>query len=145
MTTIAYRDGVLAGDTRETDEDMIWNDCTRKVWRLKDGTLYGGAGDAEGCTLLLEALRKGNLLPEMPESAKDVSAIRVTPDGKVYFYEGFTWRRMKEGYLAIGSGRKPALALLRYGASAVDAVKGAMSIDMYSGGRVKTVKLRKLK
>ena len=45
MTTIAYKDGVLAGDQRLTSKGFIWHDKERKVFRLRDGSLFGASGD----------------------------------------------------------------------------------------------------
>jgi ATP-dependent protease HslVU (ClpYQ) peptidase subunit len=44
MTTIAYRDGELATDSRITAGDMIVSDKRRKVHRLRDGSLVAWAG-----------------------------------------------------------------------------------------------------
>jgi ATP-dependent protease HslVU (ClpYQ) peptidase subunit len=148
MTTIAYRDRVLAADSMETDDDMKLNWKTKKVFKLPNGSLFGGAGDAESCMILLDGLKKGIELPALPkvgDSGPDVHAILVKPNGRIYFYEGYRWTKVVEKFWAIGSGRKAALALLRYGASAVDAVKGGINTDTYSGGRVRTVKLGKRK
>ena len=143
MTTIAYRDGVLASDSRLTQGEWIWTDKGKKITRLRDGTLFGSSGDHEGSLILEAALKEGNLFPELPEDSKDVHAIRVTPDGKVWFFEGYKWDRVPEGFVAIGSGRQAAMAILRYGGSAVDAVKAGIASDVFSGGKVQTVRLRK--
>jgi 20S proteasome alpha/beta subunit len=145
MTTIAYTKGVMAGDSFLTDDDLIWHRKCRKVFKLRDGSLYGGAGDSENCMIMLDALKKGIMVPSLPvhgSDGSDIHAVRVTKDGEIFFFEGHRWCHVPEPYIAVGSGRKAALALLRYGATAVEAVKGAIWVDPFSGGRVTTVSLK---
>jgi 20S proteasome alpha/beta subunit len=145
MTTIAYKDGILAGDTRLSGEKgMIWHDKERKVFRLPDGSLFGASGDQEGGEILLAALRKGKLLTKLPDKA-EIAAIRVTADGVLFVFEGAAWMKWPEPFAAIGSGKRCALTALRLGFTAVVAVKQGIAGDCYSGGKVQTVKLKGIK
>jgi 20S proteasome alpha/beta subunit len=145
MTTIAYKDGILAGDTRLTDDSgYIWSDNCRKVFKLPDGSLFAAAGDSEGGELLLKSLRGEKDVPEL-ESDMDITAVRITPSGELFLTEGATWTRWHEPYVAIGSGKRAALAALQLGSNAVVAVRIGMKGDCYSGGRVQTVKLKGIK
>ena len=63
MTTICYRDGVLAGDGRETiiedrESSMVDNDNASK-FSLEDGRLFGASKTSESCFRLHESLVKG--------------------------------------------------------------------------------------
>lgn len=145
MTTIAYKDGILAGDQRLSGDSHIWHDKSRKVFRLRDGSLFGACGDNGAGEVLLRGLKKGVLCPELPKDA-EIDAILVTAEGKVLLWEAGIWMKWPEPFVAIGSGRTFALAVMRLGHDAVTAVKAGVAGDVHSGGRVQTVKLkRKLK
>lgn len=140
MTTIAYRDGVLASDSRLSFNDNICTDKCIKIWRLPDGTLFGASGDNEPGLLILNSLRKGLPLPKFDGQALGV---RILPKGQIYVTEGLLWDRWPEKFVAIGSGGKHALAVLRHGGSAVEAVKAGIAGDVYSGGRVQKLELKR--
>ena len=141
MTTIAYKDGILACDSRLTLKSMVCTDRCKKIWRLKDGSLFGARGDNEAGLLLLDGLQK-NKKPRIPQDAF-FEAIKVTLKGEIYFYVGWElWDRWPEDFVAIGSGGKYAKAAMLNGADAVAAVKTGIAMDVYSGGEVQTLKLR---
>lgn len=143
MTTIAYKDGVLAGDTRVSDDDgFVWSDNFRKVFKLKTGCLFGASGDTEGGEILLRALRKGITLPALPDGA-EINAILVLPDRSIHVTEGGVWIRWPEPFVALGSGKKAAMGAMRTGANAVQAVEAGIACDCNSGGRVQAVYLEK--
>ena len=137
MTTIAFRDGILAADSRETDESITLNNTCKKVFKLKDGSLFGGAGKAEDVSRLESALKKGFSLPTLDE----VSGLLIDTKGRIWLYEGNIWQRVKSKYYAIGSGNAFALAAMDAGATAIEAVRIGIKRDPYSGGRVSSVKL----
>ena len=61
----------------------------------------------------------------------------VAVNGRAYnIGSDFSWTRSKSGRYAIGSGSRFAMGALMAGASAVEAVKIACGLDVYSGGRV---------
>ena len=64
MTTIAYRAGVLASDSRETVGEEIIRDDATKIHRLPDGSLYAGAHTSEQIELVRLAVLKGEELPD---------------------------------------------------------------------------------
>lgn len=114
---------------------------------MRDGSLFGAAGDSEGCMILLDGLKKGIQLPSVPKHDKgpDIHALLITKDASIFMYEGFRWSSVPQNYIAIGSGRKAALALLHYGATAIEAVRGGIRTDPYTGGRILTVRLGRRK
>jgi hypothetical protein len=147
MTTIAYRDGVLAGDSYETMvADALQNESAitithncRKVFRLPNGELFGASRGSEDIERLYRALMKG--LP--PPKLEDINAIRIDRKGRVWYYEGNIWQHVKARYYAVGSGSVFALAAMDAGATAIEAVRIGIKRDPYSGGRVTHVRLRK--
>jgi ATP-dependent protease HslVU (ClpYQ) peptidase subunit len=140
VTTIAYRDGVLAGDTRVVSEDTVLPVRERKIFRLPDGSLIAAAGDAEQGELLLRAMRKGYPPPRLSGDA-EVEAILIKPGGALFFYESNLWLRQRALFYAIGTGRSYALGALAQGASAIEAVRIGIRFNAHSGGRVQSLRL----
>jgi 20S proteasome alpha/beta subunit len=139
MTTIAYRDGILAGDTRVTTEDLVSPEKIRKVFKLRNGCLFAHSGDAEEGELLKRSIIKGGPMPKI----KDSDAICVMPNGDILFTEGLTWTKIVAPFVALGSGKQFAYGAMQYGASAADAVRVACKLDKHSGLPIQTVRLTK--
>lgn len=143
MTTIAYRNGVLAGDGRETCQNddqssfTILDDKSRKVFKLKNGCLFGGAHGSEDILRLQHALVKG----KKPPPLDDVAGLLIDPDGRIWLYEGHIWQRVRKKYYAIGSGSLFAFAAMDAGADALLATKIGANRDPYSGGKIRSVRL----
>jgi len=146
MTVIAYRDGVLASDSRITSgKDFLEGDSCTKIYRLSDGSVVGLAGDNHNGLLLLEALREASTgdirtLPKGP--FKKAEALLVSPRRKVFMYSG-GWYDDKhmQGYYAIGSGSIVALGAMDAGATAVEAVKIGIKRSVFCGGRVQKLEI----
>lgn len=143
MTTIAYRNGILAGDGRETnisdDESaVVLTDKCTKVFRLDDGRLYGGSRGSEDITRLHQALMKKAPLPKLD----DINALLIDTHGRIWLYEGSIWQPIKARYYAVGSGSVFAIGAMDAGASAIEAVRIGIKRDPYSGGKVSHVRLR---
>lgn len=139
MTTIAYRDGVLAGDGKVCSADTVLSTTERKVHRLRDGRLFGFAGRVDDGVRLKLALQKGEAPPEI---AEEFQAIQVHTDGTIELYEHSVWQRVNERYYAIGSGGPLALIAMDCDCDARQAVIKASKRDLQSGGTVRTVKLK---
>jgi hypothetical protein len=144
LTTIAYRDGVLAGDRRATDDGTIMPGRFRKVYKNKQGWLYGACGDSGPCEHLNRFMHS---CPEgLPFDARwpagKYSALVVSPDGHLFIVEkGFIEQLYDQEFYAMGSGTTPALGAMYMGADAIQAVKIAIEIDSKSGGGVDAVSL----
>lgn len=151
MTTIAYRDGVIAGDGRETSWEqgestfIIRDDCV-KVVRLPDGRLFGGSRTSEDIARLLDALiaacepESRNRWPN--PSLDDINAIVVDTDGTIHVYEGTRWEKVDMPYYAVGSGARAAFPAMFAGADAKKAVEAGIRFDPFSGGKITTLKLK---
>ena len=148
MTTIAYRDGVLASDSRETAyKSRIDTDKAKKIFRV-GSCIVGMAGSSAQGMQMLEALKKAvkarkkgeeNVLPNI--MLKSCMALLVEGDGGLWFYEKGVWMRV-DGYYAIGSGSDYAIAAMDTGLSAKEAVRIAINRDCFSGGRIQTLELK---
>lgn len=151
MTTIVYRDGVLAGDGRETAWEkgestyIIRDDCV-KVVRLPDGRLFGASRTSEDIAVLLDALTAScdaechNKWPT--PKLEDINALVIDLDGTIHYYEGHRWDKVDMPYYAVGSGSRFAMPALFVGADAVKAVEAGMRFDPFSGGKVTSLQLK---
>lgn len=128
----------MAGDSRVTAGDLVLPDKCRKVHRLRNGSLFGAAGNSENIERLRRAVAKKTPVPKLEE----VSALRADPDGTLWCYEGAIWSKVDAPFAALGSGTTAALAAMYAGASAREAVVIACKLDPSSGGRVHVVALR---
>jgi len=142
MTTIAYRDGILAGDGRvteieERESSYVLHDNDIKVFKLKDGRLYGGSRSSEDILRLYYSLVNNTPPPKL----EDINALLVDTKGKLYLYEGHLWQPLSDLYYAVGSGSRFAFPALDAGATAIEAVKIGIKRDPYSGGKITVVRL----
>ena len=150
MTTIAYRDGVIASDSRTTVKSFIDSDNVKKLFKLPDGAVVGMAGGWEAGMILYNELKKSVHASKNAKSVKlptvrgKYSAILVTPAGDSWFnYQG-EWTNLKEfgyDYFAIGSGADVATAAMDANATAKEAVAIGIKRDIYSGGKVQSYKV----
>ena len=141
MTTIAYKDGIIAYDGRITrSHQIVYDDFDKCLDR--DGVKFvcsGSTADFEG---LISAYFGGE--------APNCSAVAlVVADGGVWHSavdenSGF-WKApliMDRPY-AIGSGSEYALTAMDMGASAYQAVEMAMKRDSCTGGKIRTLTVTK--
>jgi hypothetical protein len=151
MTTIVYRDGLMAGDGRETSWEkgestfIIRDDCV-KIHRLPDGRLFGAARTSEDINVLHDALvaacdpEARNKWPN--PKVEDINAMVIDTDGSIHVYEGARWEKVDMPYYSVGSGSRYAFPALFVGADARRAVEAGMRFDPYSGGKVTTLSLK---
>lgn len=142
MTVIAYRNGIMASDSRLTNGDQIVPGGYSKIRRLEDGTLIGGCGDVVAIEALFE-WAVGDRKVKPPKVCRDADMIMVSPDGTITQMEGRYPYSVRDtgGYYAQGSGGDVALGAMHHGASAVDAVKAAIAHNAACGGEVQMLPL----
>lgn len=138
MTTIAYRDGIIAYDSLITcDGVVIYNNYDKS--RVENGVRFFISGSPCDYEALINDW--------FSSRHKGVNASALVVDGgDIYecgYYDGKMWKEKlkKENYLAIGSGFKFALMAMDFGLSAADAVKKASERCMYTGGEIRVFKL----
>lgn len=143
MTTIAWRAGILAGDSATTEHGTIIS-LAPKVHKLKSGAIVGYAGDADSRALhrLLEKTNKPNELPsvaKLRELKQDHAAIIAFPNGKVFAIDVGNDKgdycgvcEIVAPYYAIGSGGLVAMAAMAAGATAMKAVSIACDLDVHT-------------
>jgi len=146
MTTIVYRDGIMAADTRAFGFDKTPIGKKTKVFRLDDGRLMGVSTAAVGISNAVRDWVKAG----MPQDAlpvtrdrKEISfeALVVFPNGDCLIIDG-NWLPSDPchaDFYAVGSGRDYALGALVTGCSAVEALKIAGKLDPWTGEDIETV------
>ncbi len=157
MTTIAYRNGTIAADSRTTLETegggarmFLCEKLFRKTVTLKDGktqeVIIATAGESTPGMVFLDWFWSGQEPPErLIDGEADFTCLVLQEDG---LFEYDAWCRgiqILDEFYAIGSGAKAALAAMYMGASAAKAVEIACRIDFYSGPPITTMRLRNAK
>lgn len=159
MTTIAYRNGVMACDSCWQPSHLQTTSLT-KITKLTSGSLFGAAGDGDIRALLtlIDKIRLPSRLPSRAEFAMlkcDVEGILVFPRGQVIMisiapggadrnnlnhYEAQTWPANR-GIAAAGTGSELALGAMAAGKSPREAVAIACKFDINSRLPVHTLAL----
>jgi ATP-dependent protease HslVU (ClpYQ) peptidase subunit len=135
MTTIVYRDGVMAADTRAFSGDKHPIGQKIKIRRLEDGTLLGASSTKPGAgEAVLDWYAAGK--PDNIVLPDDFTFIAAHPDGRV-FYSCEGGERLISGplsapFFTIGSGEQYAHGACLMGATAVEAVRAACQADPWS-------------
>ncbi len=133
MTTIAYKDGVIAYDSRRTCDGRIITDSADKK-RERDGHVFFGTGSTSDIMNLMDAFFGANI-----EEAGN-SQVLVVHDGRVteiIWSEGRLFKYPVDHDYAIGSGSDNAITAMDMGATAAEAVEMAMKRDTGTGGQVR--------
>jgi len=137
MTTIAYRNGILAADTLVTEQGRRVGRTT-KIFRHGE-LLWGFAGALQHRDVVASWLSAGlpgdTPLMETRKGARSDALIIF--DGRLICFDehGADSMALPQFY-AIGSGAPYALGAMAHGASAEEAVRAAMNLDLYTGGDV---------
>ncbi|WP_316200933.1 MULTISPECIES: hypothetical protein [unclassified Bradyrhizobium] len=127
MTTLAYRNGVLAADTRMIQGSAIIGNVI-KIVRRDDGCMAGGAGDCawvQGFHRWFLDGEQGDH-PTVDDHAKGMI---VRPDKTVEMYEQGGMLKFKPAFAAMGSGKEFALGAMWMGATAEKAVRACFELD----------------
>lgn len=142
MTTIAYKDGVLAADRLATAHH--WTFETTKIRRLTDGRLVAGAGEFPFVLAMYGWLEAGAVHADFPSHQRDATdwqpILVVLPDGRMQRYERTPFPMEVHGpFYAAGSGRDYALMAMHLGKTAAEAVALAAEMDPATGRKVDTL------
>lgn len=150
MTTIAFRDGIIAADSRETWESDAGGASMGTCEKLfvkrvgRRDVVIGTAGGSYAGMVFVDWFGSGGAIPEILshlDLAEDFDAL-VIDRGEAYTANHLC-RLVKttDRFVALGSGRKAALAAMYCGKSAKDAVAIAAKVDPYTGGRIVSIAL----
>ena len=140
MTTIAYKDGVIAYDGRVTAGRTIVYDDFDKL-RERDGVQFLGTGATSEINELIGSYFGEPIVGECGAEAIVIQAGVLTLIG---FYEGKLAKTpmLHDRPYAIGSGMDHALTALDMGASAYEAIEMAIKRDVSTGGTIRTLTIK---
>lgn len=146
MTTIAYKNGTMAADTRATTYQGVSVTC-EKLFRKKIGkgrkartVIIGVAGESSASLVFLDWYGTGATRPETLKDT-DFSALVLEKDG-LYEYDSLCrGEKVLDPCYAIGSGQVAAMAAMFCGKTARQAVEIAARLDPYTGGRIVSYRL----
>lgn len=148
MTTLAYRDGILASDSLTTRG----NTSVKGIAKLfkSDSVLVGICGSlhdipkfskwiletSDKCDSVADFYLHGSPL----DGNDDTEALIADHYGNCWFMHpsGNVFQYDKE-YAAAGSGDYFALGALHMGATAEEAVAASIELDLYTGGNIKSI------
>ena len=141
MTTVAFKDGILAADTLVTAGGQR-DGYMKKAAVLKDGTLAAHSGTATywGKFLAWDAGGRVGDCPVVGISEKEdcTNVLEVLPSGRLRMWSNSgSWEfEPVEGVYGIGSGGEYAVGAMAMGATAEEAVRLAMRFDSRTGGEI---------
>lgn len=146
MTTIAFREGVLAADSIISYSGFNLGEADKIV---RAGDYYVAlAGSAYLRQPLEEWLASGACQADLPvllqENSGQFSALVMNKYGHVFEYDNGFLLQVNAPYYAIGSGSHFAIGALAHGASAMEAVAAACKHDKASGGPITYVEASSL-
>ncbi|MCV4287882.1 proteasome subunit beta [Pseudomonas capsici] len=140
MTTIAYKDGVIAYDSQISRGDVIVYDDYDKCL-IRDGVRFFCAGATADFPVLVDAYFGGRQVGPV-----DVTALVL--DGDILMLVAVDndtglWKTpiMRDRPYAIGSGMSFAFAAMDMGASADRAVEAAAKRDTGTGGTIRVFRI----
>lgn len=146
MTTIAYRDGVMAAESLITADGMRAGVVRAKLARSPQGHIGGAAGTLGSniqFAIWVEAGMPKSKAPQLDDDRFD--ALLVAPDGAMFYVcRRLTLCQFDAPFAAIGSGERYAMAAMEMGASAERAIDVAMKFDTDSGGDIAVMELGNL-
>lgn len=141
MTTLTYRAGILASDSRMTNNGTIIGSAIKI--RKRGPLLFAGCGSWALVTRFIDWSFKGcagNPPPMIfPDADTTASGFIFMPNGTILTFEPSGPSVQHCEYFAEGSGRDTALGALAMGATAVEAIRVAIQHDIYSGGDIQVL------
>jgi len=137
MSTIAYRDGIMAADTRAYSGGVTPVGEKAKIRKLADGTLIGVSSTVPGGgETVIDWWERGH--PKGETLPSSFTMLAVDPKGRVFYVTDGTHVSgpLAAPFFAIGSGSDYALGAMAVGSTAREALKVAIELDVWTGGRV---------
>lgn len=143
MTTIAFRDGVLASDSHVVFDQQVHVYDVVKIVETNDGKFAGACGKLSQAARFLQWIVNPGKR-ESPISDPDVSGFTVDEDGVVTIYddEGSHEIELPYNFFALGSGQEAALAAMHMGATAEQAIEIAGRVCKFTGGRIQVLRFK---
>lgn len=140
MTTIAFKKGVLAFDSKlSTSGDLSGYGLKgRKTAKF----IVAACGTYEDCCAFLDWMSAGGKPDDRKKFGIDrdlnISALAINKKGTVFQYDGRLYPyKIDHKFFAIGSGSSYAIGAMESGSTAVQAVKISAKYDANTGGTIR--------
>lgn len=142
MTIVAVSsiDRRMIGDTQIT-ADKIRDHYTPKIFRLKDGSLLGVAGNLGDMMHAVAWLAKDGPFPAEAFQKDSIEAVVMNPRGQIFYYAGMIPSIVLDPVFAIGSGSALCMAAIKAGAPLRKAVEITCELDTGCGGELMELEL----
>lgn len=131
MTTVAYKDGVMAADKQMGGYSGI----ITKVYRIGDSLVGLSGSDYAACLKVVDWLADGGDPDEKPDLGdSDIHILLVDSEGTIFLYNNNLYPMpMEQEFFAVGSGMDYAIGAMAMGGSAADGVRVASRFDPGTG------------
>jgi 20S proteasome alpha/beta subunit len=140
MTTIAYRDGIMACDSAISMGNHLWS-FTQKIVQGRNFAA-GAAGDLVEAVQFLEWAKSGFIKTKKPEEdLEEFEGIVAYPDRILFYNSKLSPIELVTDFVAIGSGTAFAMGAMAHGASAEEAVAIACQYDNETSGPIHKIKI----
>ena len=143
MTTVAYKDGIMAFDSRVTSDYSHIGYMTKG--RKTSKFLVSTCGSVEEGEMFMDWIAGGGITADrklfgLDKDLDNFIGMCVNKSGKVFIYESKLYPFVIDApFHAIGSGADFAIGAMAAGKSATDAVKIAAKFDLATGGAIRTI------
>lgn len=147
MTTIVWDGETLASDGLSTIGDTVADKNFKKIRSLKGVynreriMAFGVSGWIDAIDAIEKWIINGADQKEFITGFEG-SILLITDKSSYYCCSDMPHFSKFSGYRAIGSGVNFAMSALDFGCNAFEAVKHACKFDVYSGGKIRKMKLR---
>lgn len=139
MTTIAWDGKTLASDSRQIGDYVDQCNVT-KIFTV--GSSYLGLAGDSGKGQIFLRWYKDQTKPRPDQHSLDGFEALIIKGSRTYYVDK-TCELIECGKpAAIGSGCDCAMGAMLAGATAIEAVKIAIKLDQYSGGKVRSIKVK---
>jgi 20S proteasome alpha/beta subunit len=138
MTTVTYRDGILAADSRCSISGWKQSYYYTKMRMISDGSICAITGEISPASALIDWIERGGT-GNRPNLGDNSRVIRMMKNRRLTIYEGEGSFEIECEFTAFGSGAPPALAAMYMGADARKAVEIAAMVDDGTGGEIHTM------
>lgn len=140
MTTIVFKNGVLAGDTLISC-DTVTGEMT-KIAKCEN-FVGGGSGNVVDVSKFLDWVEKGADFEALPKFSDSFRGMLIDKNYALrwVYMEGVS-RPVEAPFFAVGSGQEVAKGAFITGATAEEAVQAAIHIDPYTGGHVDVLRFK---
>ncbi len=147
MTTVAYKSGLLAFDSRITQDTLSVGHGVKG--RITKDYMIAAAGECQDIAAFFDWVEAGMTITDRPkfglnDREVEVEALMVTKKGKIYCFDNRIYPfEIDAPFYALGSGGQLAMGAMACGASAFKAVKIASQYDTATGGEIKVLAIKK--